>query len=112
MKHQWVCQRNSHRYNSRDRETNVEDRRGSKRDFLRQFSGFGSLFSLRNRWVYVYFHNDRFQKRRRPFLSKLDLVCFCCKSVFLVCSVAEGHEGGSAAPAPGLNNLPIDDDQV
>ena len=39
-------------------------------------------------------------------------MCFCCESVFLVCAVAEGHEGGSAAPAPGLDNLPVDYDQV
>jgi hypothetical protein len=29
-----------------------------------------------------------------------------------VCAVAEGHEGGSAAPAPGLNNFLVDYDQV
>jgi hypothetical protein len=39
-------------------------------------------------------------------------VCFCCESVFLVRSVAERHEGGFAAPAPGLNDLPIDNDEV
>jgi hypothetical protein len=37
---------------------------------------------------------------------------FAVNPFFLVCSVAEGHEGGYAAPAPGLNNLPVHNDQV
>ena len=45
-------------------------------------------------------------------LVYVDFVRFCCESVFLVCAVAERHEGGSAAPAPGLDNLPVDYDQV
>jgi hypothetical protein len=48
----------------------------------------------------------------RVQLVDFGLVCFCCEYVFLVCAVAEGHEGGSVAPAPGLDNLPVDYDRL
>jgi hypothetical protein len=45
-------------------------------------------------------------------LKDLDLMCFGQEPVLLVCTVAKRHQRGPAAPAPGLNNFPVDDDKV
>ncbi len=45
-------------------------------------------------------------------LADFDFVCFGCEIVLVVSAIAEWHEGGPAAPAPRLNNLPVDYDQV
>ena len=39
-------------------------------------------------------------------------MCFGQEPVLLVCTVAKRHQRGPAAPAPGLNNFPVDDDKV
>jgi len=45
-------------------------------------------------------------------LANLDFVCFCYETVLLVRAIAERHEGGAAASAPSLNNLPLDYYQI
>ena len=45
-------------------------------------------------------------------LANLDFVCFCYESVLLVRAIAERYEGGAAASAPSLNNLPLDYYQI
>ena len=45
-------------------------------------------------------------------LTDLDLVRFGRELVLLVCTVAEGHHGGPPAPAPGLNHLPLNNNEV
>src|SRR3989442_3000326 len=46
------------------------------------------------------------------FVFYFGLLFFCCEPVFLVRAAAERHQGAPAASAPGLNNLPINDNEV